>query len=102
MLQVRALTNKDQILAFLQQDRLYAAYAIGDLEPSLFAQSHWFGAEACTEQSECDGGTIPVWGDGTAIRAYTYVDDLVEGVYMLMHSDLEGPTIIGSDEYVYE
>jgi len=59
-------------------------------------------AEACTEQSECDGGTIPVWGDGTAIRAYTYVDDLVEGVYMLMHSDLEGPTIIGSDEYVYE
>ena len=47
-----------------------------------------------------DGGTIPVWGDGTAIRAYTYVDDLVEGVYMLMQSDLEGPTIIGSDEYV--
>ena len=47
-----------------------------------------------------DGGTIPVWGDGTAIRAYTYVDDLVEGVYMLMQLDLEGPTIIGSDEYV--
>jgi nucleoside-diphosphate-sugar epimerase len=35
-----------------------------------------------------DGGTIPVWGDGTAIRAYTYVDDLVEDVYMLMQSDL--------------
>jgi GDP-D-mannose 3',5'-epimerase len=47
-----------------------------------------------------DGGTIPVWGDGTAIRAYTYVDDLVEGVYVLMQSDLEGPTIIGGDEYV--
>jgi len=47
-----------------------------------------------------DGGTIPVWGDGTAIRAYTYVDDLVEGVYMLMHSDLEGPVNIGSSEYV--
>ena len=47
-----------------------------------------------------DGGTIPVWGDGTAIRAYTYVDDLVEGVYMLMHSDLEGPTNIGGFEYV--
>jgi len=45
MLQARALTNKDEILAFLQQDRLYAAYAIGDLEPSLFAQSQWFGAE---------------------------------------------------------
>jgi len=47
-----------------------------------------------------DGGTIPVWGDGTAIRAYTYVDDLVEGVYMLMHSDHEGPVNIGSSQYV--
>lgn len=47
-----------------------------------------------------DSGIIEVWGDGTAIRAYTYVDDLVEGVYMLMQSGLEGPTIIGGDEYV--
>jgi len=47
-----------------------------------------------------DGGTIEVWGDGTAIRAYTYVSDLVDGVCMLMHSDLEGPTNIGSSEYV--
>jgi nucleoside-diphosphate-sugar epimerase len=55
-----------------------------------------------------DGGTIPVWGDGTAIRAYTYVDDLVEGIYMLMQSDpstgsgrrLEGPVNIGSEEHV--
>jgi GDP-D-mannose 3',5'-epimerase len=35
-----------------------------------------------------------------AIRAYTYVDDLVEAVYLLMHSDLEGPVNIGSSEYV--
>jgi GDP-D-mannose 3',5'-epimerase len=47
-----------------------------------------------------DGGTIPVWGDGTAIRAYTYVDDLVEGVYLLMQSDLEGAANIGADERV--
>ena len=47
-----------------------------------------------------NGGTIPVWGDGTAIRAYTYLDDLVEGVCMLMHSDLEGPVNIGSSQYV--
>jgi len=43
--QVTPLTNKEQILAFLQQDRIYAAYAIGDLEPSLFAQCQWFMAE---------------------------------------------------------
>jgi nucleoside-diphosphate-sugar epimerase len=47
-----------------------------------------------------DGGTIPVWGDGTAIRAFTYVDDMIEGIYLLMHSDLEGPVNIGGEEYV--
>ena len=47
-----------------------------------------------------DGGTIPVWGDGTAIRNYTYVDDLVEGIYTLMQSDLEGAVNIGGEEYV--
>ena len=57
-------------------------------------------AEACTEQSECDGGIIEVWGDGTAVRNYTYVDDMAEGIYMLTHSDLEGPANIGGDEYV--
>ncbi len=45
MWQVTPLTDKKQILAFLQRDRIYAAYAIGDLEPSLFAQCQWFGAE---------------------------------------------------------
>jgi GDP-D-mannose 3',5'-epimerase len=58
-------------------------------------------AAICRKVAEApDGGTIPVWGDGTAIRAYTYVDDLVEGVYKLMQSDLEGPANIGSEEYV--
>jgi nucleoside-diphosphate-sugar epimerase len=47
-----------------------------------------------------DGGTIPVWGEGTAIRSYTYVDDMVEGIYLLMQSDLEGPVNIGCPQYV--
>jgi ribosomal protein S18 acetylase RimI-like enzyme len=41
----RKLTDKNEILRFLETDRLYAAYAIGDLEPALFAQSEWVGAE---------------------------------------------------------
>ncbi len=40
-----------------------------------------------------------LWGDGTAIRSYTYVDDMVEGIFTLMHSDLDGPVNIGSPEY---
>ena len=47
-----------------------------------------------------DGGTIEVWGDGTAIRAYTYVDDLVDGIYLLMHSQMSEPVTIGSSEFV--
>jgi len=42
---MRPLTDKKEILGFLDTDRLYAAYAIGDLEPELFAQSEWVGAE---------------------------------------------------------
>jgi nucleoside-diphosphate-sugar epimerase len=47
-----------------------------------------------------DGGTIEVWGDGTAVRSYTYVDDMVDGIYMLMQSDLQGAVNIGCPEYV--
>ena len=47
-----------------------------------------------------DDGTIEVWGDGKAIRSYTYVDDMVEGIHRLTRSSLTGPTNIGSAEYV--
>jgi len=47
-----------------------------------------------------DGGTIEVWGDGTAVRSYTYIDDMTEGIYRLVQSDLEGPVNIGSPQYV--
>jgi nucleoside-diphosphate-sugar epimerase len=47
-----------------------------------------------------DGGTVEVWGNGSAIRSYTYVDDMVDGIYRLTHSDLTVPTNIGSPEYV--
>jgi GDP-D-mannose 3',5'-epimerase len=58
-------------------------------------------AAICRKVAEAeDGGTIEVWGDGTAIRAYTYISDMVDGIYLLMHSDLEGPVNIGSSQYV--
>ena len=44
------------------------------------------------------GGVIEVWGDGSALRDYIYIDDLCDGVYALMHSDFEQPTNIGTDE----
>lgn len=58
-------------------------------------------AAICRKVAESDnGGVVEVWGDGTAVRSYTYVDDMVDGIYRLMHSDLEGPTNIGNPEYV--
>jgi nucleoside-diphosphate-sugar epimerase len=47
-----------------------------------------------------DGGSIDVWGDGTAMRVFTYVDDLVDGIRLLMDSGVSEPTNIGSDERV--
>ena len=58
-------------------------------------------AAICRKIAEVDdGGTIEVWGDGSAVRSYTYVDDMVDGIYRLMQSDLEVPVNIGSPEYV--
>lgn len=47
-----------------------------------------------------NGGTVEIWGDGSAVRSYTYVDDMVDGIYRLMHSDLEGAVNIGCPQYV--
>jgi nucleoside-diphosphate-sugar epimerase len=58
-------------------------------------------AAICRKVAECDdGGTIEVWGDGSAVRSYTYVDDMVDGIYRLTQSDLTTPANIGSPEYV--
>jgi len=58
-------------------------------------------AAICRKVAEAmDGGTIEVWGDGSAIRSYTYVDDMVDGIVRLTASELEGPVNIGNPEYV--
>jgi GDP-D-mannose 3', 5'-epimerase len=58
-------------------------------------------AAICRKVAEAeDGGTIEVWGDGSAVRSYTYVDDMVDGIYGLTQSDIGEPTNIGSPEYV--
>jgi dTDP-glucose 4,6-dehydratase len=42
------------------------------------------------------GKPLTVYGDGTQTRSLQYVDDLVEGVYQLMHSDEGRPVNIGN------
>jgi GDP-D-mannose 3',5'-epimerase len=58
-------------------------------------------AAICRKVAEAlDGGVVEVWGDGSAIRNFTYVDDMVEAIYRLTQSDLEGAVNLGGDEYV--
>ncbi len=58
-------------------------------------------AAICRKVAEVsDGGTIEIWGDGTAMRAYTFIDDMLDGIILLMHSDLENGVNIGRQEYV--
>jgi len=58
-------------------------------------------AAICRKIAEAgDGGTIEAWGDGSAIRSYTYIDDMLEGIDLLMHSDIGVPVNIGCPQYV--
>jgi GNAT superfamily N-acetyltransferase len=43
-LSVKRIEAKRDIYRFLQRDRIYAAYAIGDLEPALFRECEWYAA----------------------------------------------------------
>jgi len=99
----------------LYAERIAMAYAkhysmavrIARFQNCFGAEGSWNGgrekapAAICRKIAEVeDDGTIEVWGDGTAIRSYTHVDDMVEGIYRLMQSDLEGAVNIGCPQYV--
>jgi nucleoside-diphosphate-sugar epimerase len=47
-----------------------------------------------------DGDTIEIWGDGEQTRSFCYIDDCLEGIYLLMQSDYCEPLNLGSDELV--
>jgi dTDP-glucose 4,6-dehydratase len=42
------------------------------------------------------GEPISIYGDGTQTRSFCYVDDLVEGIVRLFHSDRAEPTNVGN------
>jgi dTDP-glucose 4,6-dehydratase len=46
------------------------------------------------------GEDITVFGDGSQTRSFCYVDDLVEGIYTLLHSDYAQPVNIGNPDEI--
>ncbi len=58
-------------------------------------------AALCRKVAETDGGgTIEVWGDGKQTRSFLYIDECIEGILKLTHSEFSGPVNIGSDEMI--
>ena len=51
-----------------------------------------------------DSGTneIMIWGDGTQTRSYTYIEDCVKGIDMIVHCDelVATPINLGSSELI--
>ncbi len=46
------------------------------------------------------GEDLTIFGDGSQTRSFCYVDDLVEGIYRLLHSDYNLPVNIGNPDEI--
>ncbi len=58
-------------------------------------------AAICRKVAQAEeSGTIEIWGDGEQTRSFCYIDDCLEGIWRLTHSDHREPLNIGSDEMV--
>jgi len=47
-----------------------------------------------------DGGDVYVWGDGEQKREFCHIDDCIEALWILMNSDCNMPTNIGTEDLV--
>ncbi len=75
-MKTRSIVDRGEILSFLKSDRLYAAYAIGDLNAQVFPMCQWAVAESdagpCALAMTLGGLMTPalfVMGDGDGIAA---------------------------------
>lgn len=46
------------------------------------------------------GEDLTVFGDGSQTRSFCYVDDLIEGIYRLLHSEYVSPVNIGNPDEI--
>lgn len=99
----------------LFSERLFLAYQrnhgiearVGRFHNIFGPEGTWRGgkekspAALCRKVAECEnGGTIEVWGDGKQTRSFLFIDECVDGILKLTHSDFSGPVNIGSDEMI--
>jgi dTDP-glucose 4,6-dehydratase len=49
-------------------------------------------------QQALNGEEVTIFGDGTQTRSFCYIDDLVEGIYLLMESEADEPVNLGNPQ----
>ena len=52
------------------------------------------------EAKETGRHEIEIWGDGKQTRSFMYIDDCIRGIDRIMHSHIEEPINLGSNELV--
>jgi len=99
----------------LYSERMILAYArkyktkvrIARFHTTFGPEGTWEGLKPKAADDLCrkasmakDGTFLEVWGDGKAVRCFTYIEDLISGIRTLMKSKIEEPVNLGSNEYV--
>ena len=99
----------------LFSERLYKALArnykmnvrIGRFHNIFGPEGTWDGGKEKAPAAMCrkaalakQGSTLEVWGDGIQTRSFLYIDECIEAVRRLMHSEFTEPVNIGSEEMV--
>jgi nucleoside-diphosphate-sugar epimerase len=99
----------------LYSERLILAYArkykikarIARFHTTFGPEGTWEGLKPKAADDLCrkaamakNNGYLEVWGDGKAVRCFTYIEDLLNGIRSLMKSNINTPTNLGSNEYV--
>lgn len=56
-------------------------------------------AALCRKVVESDK-IIKVWGDGTQIRSYLYIDDLLQAIDLIINKNIKGPLNVGNENYI--
>ena len=99
----------------LFSERLYKAFArnykmnvrIGRFHNIFGPEGTWNGGKEKAPAAMCrkaalakQGSTLEVWGDGIQTRSFLYIDECIEAVRRLMHSEFTEPVNIGSEEMV--
>ena len=99
------LYTERMLLAFSRKYKI--TVRIARFHTTYGPESNWEGGREKAADAICrkaamakDGTFIEVWGIGNAVRSFTYIDDLVDGIRHLVKSSIKSPVNIGSPEYV--